>query len=326
MAIKSIEERIKDYENAYAGQVNREIAEKNKIYDTQRQQATDTYNRQIKETNNSYEDLYRENAVQRLINEREIAENMASLGLTDSGLNRTQQTAVQLSHANNKNKIDINRQKAVDSLTASLADAIKTIDMNRSSAESEIRSGYYNLAVSNAQKAYQTDVEAETARQKAAYDYSVKMYKAQQSAAKTAQKESQKANYIIQTSGGLLNRNLIVGTLQENNINVIHNPTARTYTYVDNNSGKKSTFEEGVNPFTGTKNPDVWNGVFSNGYQPNNVNNKKLYKVDGVSITVNGNNQSVWKTGAGKYYFWDGASNKYELMSRDELKECGINR
>lgn len=313
MAIKSIEERIKDYENAYAGQVNREIAEKNKIYDTQKQQATDTYNRQIKETNNSYEDLYRENAVERLINEREIAENMASLGLTDSGLNRTQQTAVQLSHANNKNKIDINRQKAVDSLTASLADAIKTIDLNRSSAESEIRSGYYNLAVSNAQKAYQTDVEAETARQKAAYDYSIKMYKAQQSAAKSAQKESQKANYIIQTSGGLLNRNFI-GTLKQNNVSVIYDTDKKTTTYIDNNSGKKTTMPSKNNPYTGAPHPDVEYGAFSNGYQPDNISGHKLKVYDPKSVEIRGNKQNVYKLVKGhntEYYVWFGEENRY---------------
>lgn len=320
MAVKSIEERIKEYENAYAGQVNKEIAEKNKIFDTQKQQATDTYNRQIAETNNSYENLYRENAVQKLIKEREIAENMANLGLTDSGLNRTQQTAVQLSHANNKNKIDLNRQKAVDSLTASLADAVKTIDINRSSAENEIRSGYYNLAVTNAQKAYQTDVEAETARQKAAYDYSVKMYKAQQSAAK----QSQNTNFVIMKNGGLLNRDLVKGSFKKSDVVVTYNSNTKKYTYFDNKSGKKSTFAEGVNPFTGTKNPDVKYGTFSNGYQPTYKDGKKLSKVDGVIITVNGNDQSVWTTGNGKYYLWDGSANKYELMTYGQLKDCGI--
>ena len=105
--MKSLDDYKKELEKLYAASQAEDIAASDKRYETEKKLTTDQYNRQINETENSYEDLYRENAVQKLINEREVAENMANLGLTDSGLNRTQQTAVQLSYANNKNKIDI---------------------------------------------------------------------------------------------------------------------------------------------------------------------------------------------------------------------------
>lgn len=89
-------ELLEIYRKNGTPQMKADIAASGKVYDTQRRQTQDTYDRQIKDTNNSYEDMYRENAVQKLINEREIAEDMANSGLTDSGLNRTQQTAVQL--------------------------------------------------------------------------------------------------------------------------------------------------------------------------------------------------------------------------------------
>ena len=83
----------------------------NKTADTNRQTITDDYNAQIANTEQSYDELIDQNAVQKIINERKIAENMANMGLTDSGLNRTQMTAAQLSYSNNRAKINQQRHR-----------------------------------------------------------------------------------------------------------------------------------------------------------------------------------------------------------------------
>ena len=81
--------------------------------------------------------------------------------------------------------------------------------------------------------------------------------------------------------------------------------------------GKEYTYERGVNPYTGTKNPDAKNGTFNNGYQPDNVNGKKLQK-SGYTCEVNGVTQNVWyiknsgRDGDVSYYAWDGTKNMYE--------------
>ena len=75
-------------------------------------------------------------------------------------------------------------------------------------------------------------------------------------------------------------------------------------------NGKEYTYAQGVNPYTGSKNPDIKNGAFSNGYQPNNINGKKLSK-SGITDVVNGVTQNVWKTPDGKLWIWDGTQNKY---------------
>ena len=184
------------YKKQGTAQRDADVAASDKMYDTQRRQTQDTYDRQIKDTNNSYEDMYRENAVQRLINERKIAEDMAGLGLTDSGLNRTQQTAVQLSYANSKNKIDTNRQKAVDTLAASLADAVSRIDANKLADAEKIRSSYESGWNSAAQSTYAKELEEQTQRQKDAYDYNLKLYdKQQQAYEKQLQTEKRKQLY-----------------------------------------------------------------------------------------------------------------------------------
>ena len=304
------------YKKQGTAQRDADVAASDKMYDTQRRQTQDTYDRQIKDTNNSYEDMYRENAVQRLINEREIAENMADLGLTDSGLNRTQQTAVQLSYANSKNKIDTNRQKAVDTLAASLAAAVSRIDANKLAAAEKIRSSYESSWSSAAQSTYAKELEEQTKRVEA----NIKAPKEQIA-------EQQKANYIIKANGGFLSYGY-KGTLKDNGVAVYYetdskgNPVTR---YVDQNSGKSTTMARGVNPYsTGEINRDLLdeNGnydvkkAFSNGYQPNNIGGKKLVKVDTIDLPEVGRTQNVFKTPDGKCWTWNGSENKYARLKR----------
>lgn len=329
-----LDELYNEYKKLGTAQRDADIASSDKVYDTQKLQTQNTYNRQIDETSKAYEDLYDENAVQRLINEREVAENMANLGLTDSGLNRTQQTAVQLSYANSKNKIDVTRQKAIDSLTASLADAISKIDTDKLSAAENIRSNYDNSWRSSAQSTYATELEEETKRQKQAYDYSLKMYKEQQAAyekqqaAYEKQLQAQKeASYIIKTDGGALSYGY-KGSLKDNGVAVYYEKDSKGHLvtrYVDQNSGKTTTMGREVNPYsTGEPNKDLFtNGVynpsraFGNGYQPNNIKGDKLKKVGTIDLTAElGRTQNVFKTSDGKCWVWDSPSNSYAQVKK----------
>lgn len=304
-----------------------DVAASDKMYDTQRQQTQNAYNRQIKDTNNSYEDMYRENAVQKLINEREIAEDMAGLGLTDSGLNRTQQTAVQLSYANGKNKIDVNRQKAVDTLAASLADAISSIDANKLAAAEKIRSSYESGWNSAAQSTYAKELEEQTKQQKQYYDYSLKALENQQKAYEKQLQTEKGNNYIIKTNNGLLSKNYS-GTLKENGVDSYRVKQGEdTYIrYVDNNSGKYVNVPLGVNPYTGDNNASGSDrgdtalayrkyDAFENGYQPKGVfYDGKDYgwvSFSGMRDEINGNMQNVHRTKDGSLWIWDGRNNRY---------------
>lgn len=311
-------ELLEIYRRNGTPQMKADIAASGKVYDTQRRQTQDTYDRQIKDTNNSYEDMYRENAVQRLINERKIAEDMAGLGLTDSGLNRTQQTAVQLSYANSKNKIDVNRQKAVDTLTASLADAVSRIDANKLAAAEKIRSSYESGWSSAAQSTYAKELEEQTKQQKQYYDYSLKALKSQQKAAK-------EASYIIQTNGGTLRRNF-TGSLKDNNVSVIYDKTNKTTTYIDNNSGKKTTVASSVNPYTGNDNSELIEefGAFDNGYQPRGVRGHgKLLRSVGKDA-INGNMQNIFEAADASLWIWDGSINEYRMVDINGDGESNI--
>lgn len=91
--------------------------------------------------------------------------------------------------------------------------------------------------------------------------------------------------------------------------------------YID---GKERIYAPGVNPYTGTKNSDIEHGAFDNGYQPNNVNGKKLTKT-GITDVVNGVTQNVWKTPDGKLWIWDGTKNKYLEYDDGNTVKPGIN-
>ena len=307
-------ELLEIYRRNGTPQMKADIAASGKVYDTQRQQTQDTYDRQIKDTNNSYEDMYRENAVQRLINERKIAEDMAGLGLTDSGLNRTQQTAVQLSYANSKNKIDTNRQKAVDTLAASLADAVSRIDANKLADAEKIRSSYESSWNSAAQSTYAKELEEQTKRVEA----NIKAQKEQIA-------EQQKANYIIQTNGGTLRRSF-TGSLKDNNVSVIYDKTNKTTTYIDNNSGKKTTVASSVNPYTGNDNSELIEkfGAFDNGYQPRGVRGHgKLLRSVGKDA-INGNMQNIFEAADASLWIWDGSINEYRMVDINGDGESNI--
>lgn len=90
----------------------------------------------------------------------------------------------------------------------------------------------------------------------------------------------------------------------------------------DDDNNPTTTNGKYMNPFTKTVNPDAENGVFDNGYQPDNINGKKLKK-SGQTVAefvgekgslntgnVNIDDQNVWKIGS-KYYIWDGYENEY---------------
>jgi len=85
------------------------------------------------------------------------------------------------------------------------------------------------------------------------------------------------------------------------------------------NGGSAKTYQVNTDYYQGNLNKDAQYGTFSNGYQPNNVNGKKLSKtgdtitfntktLNGVSKTVT---QNIWKTPDGTRYYWDGRYNKY---------------
>ena len=93
--------------------------------------------------------------------------------------------------------------------------------------------------------------------------------------------------------------------------------------YVYYKDGKEYTYAAGVNPYTGSTNPDTKHGTFSNGYQPNNIGGKPLEK-SGATDVVNGTTQNIWNTPDGNLWIWDGTKNAYQKYTDEKGKQLTV--
>ncbi len=295
-------------EKFYKGQYNTDTKTSNELYDGQVESTNRDYDTQVFEQGRAYEDQYRENAVQKEINKRQVAESMANLGLTDSGLNRTQQTAVQLSYGNNKANIDRQRQLGIDSLNYSRRQALDTIEQNRLASQAEIDRAYNNNVLAYAETLREEDeIAAENKKTEAkslvlSYleigaeppkdmvalsgmsNSEIKAYKNYYKKAIAATKAANKSNSsggntkttnIINSKNGMLSR-VYTGLLENNYVsyNETIDDNGKKWTeYTDRITGYTTKFPANTNPYTNTVNPDVENGTFENGvgYQPDNI-------------------------------------------------------
>lgn len=315
--IKTVDENYNDIYKSLTPKMDEEINLYKGAFSSQRDTVNQNYGSLISDTNTEYYDEENRNAIQKIVNEQKIARKMENLGLTDSGLNRTQQTAVQLSYSNNQAKLERQRQKAVDALNLEMQGKLSEIDINESNTVAGIKDKYHQAALSAAQEKYNTEVKAETERIQAEIDAATAITKAQIEAA---------------SKGG--SKLLLKFTGQQkvdDNGNVIN--------YYSDSNGKIRYVELGKNPYTYTFNPDVLdkNGKYdaskafkNTNYQPNNIGGVKLSAVkdknDYAKIeVVEGHPQKVWRKGnTDQYYYWDGSKNKYIQLTESELKEIGI--
>ncbi len=110
----------------YTTETNTSAEEKKTEVDTQVdaliQKAVTETEAQKRQATHDYNEIVDTAAIQREIDRKQVAETMANMGLTNAGLNATQQTAIQLSAGNKMAAANRQRQAAVDALTKSLQD------------------------------------------------------------------------------------------------------------------------------------------------------------------------------------------------------------
>ncbi len=331
----SFDDEKKEQREKYKPDMQADIDLSNAGYDSQINSTQKYYDKQIGDAKTAYDSEYQKNAVQKLINEKKIAERNANLGLTDSGLNRTQQTAAQLSYANQKGKIDLARQSALDNLTLAMTDAITTLQNQKAASARDITKQWNDYADTQAQNIYNTkyngyvdmhnaQVEANAAVQKAAIEAAGKKPNVSYGAGGTST-----GGYIVSSKTGTLSRDYM-GSLKDNGVSTVYSydedGSIKSVTYTDSNSGISATFDAGVNPYTGKMNKDVRDKdgyydsskAFDNGYQPNNIKGEKLKATD-ATWTVYDREQKVFKLeSSGKYYVWRGDLGYYQKLTDAE--------
>lgn len=135
--------------NYYDDVFNKQIANKKSQAQEQKNEVNDRYNaqiskaesdtdNQIKAAENSYDAAFADNAVQKAITERQIRDSMSAAGLSDSGLNRTQLTAVQLQKANADNAVSMQKMNFINKANSALADYKYQAELDRNSELSNI--------------------------------------------------------------------------------------------------------------------------------------------------------------------------------------------
>ena len=259
------------------------------IYDAQRQNTQALYQGQIADTTASYEDALRSNETQKFLNQRAIERRMAEMGLTDSGLNRTQQTAVMLSAANNRGAIERQRQKAIDTLAATMTSELTKIDANKAAAAQDITNTFENNAYSQGTSLYNAEQEA--------------IAKAQEEAAK---KTLWDATGVTDEYG-----NLIFEDKDGNKKTV-----AKGYSPYGYNSNTMYAQEKAA----GIK-------FSSNGYQPLGLvsegGNFEVVSTNGTPIEYygTGKKQNLWVSPMGNYFYWDGTLNRYVKLTNEEVAQ-----
>ncbi len=257
--------------------LNSDLQTLNKVTELQKKTVTDNYNAAIDKAKKQYAEQENLIDAQKYINERQIAEQMDNLGLTDSGLNRTQQTAVQLSASNNRSKIARQRQEAVDALILEMNSKLTDLETQRLQNEQSIRNSYEQAAA-----------------QAAASARSYSRGSSGGSKTTTQKAESPLLYSYVRTSGDN-------NVFRDNNGKEVKvakgiNP----YTLTNN-----------------TKNKDLNKyGFFSNGYQPKgfisgDYDSGKLTDTGKKFNLTGGREQTVWKSKDGRLWVWNGAINQY---------------
>lgn len=127
---------------------------------------------QIEQLPSQYQKLYDTNAVQELVNRRQVQETMANMGLTDSGLNRTQQTAIAIQRGNADAAARLEQQQKTQELQDKIAQLMESGAAQKQQQEAAIRNDsanwynnllgdMYNNAVNMGYNQYNTDVARE---------------------------------------------------------------------------------------------------------------------------------------------------------------------
>ena len=155
------------FKNQNKEQLDKDIADINSQYDASEKIVKDNYNAQIAEANDSYIDLHRKNETQRLLNQRYIERKAAEMGLTDSGFNRTQQTAAQLGYTTAQSDYFMQQQKAVDTLALAMNSKLTELATERNTDINNTYRAYDESATKYANELYKADLDAEAEAEKA---------------------------------------------------------------------------------------------------------------------------------------------------------------
>ena len=143
--------------------------------------STKPYQTQMDQLPEAYQKQFDANAVQELVGRRKVEEAMANMGLTDSGLNRTQQTALSVQRGNADAAARLEQQKKTQELQDKIAQLIEAGAAQKQQQEAGILSNTsnwfndalassYNTAMQQGTSMYNADLAREEQARQAELD------------------------------------------------------------------------------------------------------------------------------------------------------------
>ena len=120
--LKKTQDEIKKQQDQNTATSNAYVADLNAIVDKNISNSVNKVQGEIDKLPTQYQSGFDANAIQQKINERQVAERMANMGMTNSGLNRTQQTAINIQRSNADAALRTQINSATNSLKQQIAD------------------------------------------------------------------------------------------------------------------------------------------------------------------------------------------------------------
>lgn len=138
-----------------------------KKYESINKDILDKYSSDIQAIKETYDDYIDKSYVQKLIDKKQVQETLANMGLTDSGINRTQQTAIQLSHSNRAGKYSALKQQQIDSLAKEMRGKLTDSKIQAEKQLTDIDEKFRKEAESKATELYKNQETGENRQEKA---------------------------------------------------------------------------------------------------------------------------------------------------------------
>lgn len=150
--LKKTQDEIKKQQTQNTTTSNAYVADLNAIVDKNISNSVNKVQGEIDKLPTQYQSSFDANAIQQLINERQVAERMANMGMTNSGLNRTQQTAINIQRSNADAALRTQINSATNSLKQQIADLYASGESQKAENSAKAR---YELEQKN-QSVYDT--------------------------------------------------------------------------------------------------------------------------------------------------------------------------
>ncbi len=204
------------------------ISNQNAVIDSAAQNTTAQYQKTIDESSKRFAGQYDDNYIDELVARKNLENSMADMGLTDSGLNRSQQTAISVMRGNADAKTRQQQQDFISAVQQAIDQVLAEAERDKASYANEINTGVEDYlaqlwttvqqnAQANATSRYNTQEESLDAAYKAQLEAEAEAEKRAQEWAKALLSQG----YIVDNDGNVVALPLKITELQNSMIQTL---------------------------------------------------------------------------------------------------------